>query len=485
VRVARTAAFAAIAVACGACAGAGGVTRADVGGGDAGHDSASPPPDASDAGIATEPDSSSSVDGPAESYACVTPGALDPTFGNGGFTDPIFIGRLASATTVVIEPGTARILIGGSSTTEDSHGGLNAGDFAVVRLLPNGRLDSTFGQGGSVTTAVPQYDCWLDDVALQSDGRIVGVGGANGPNGGAFGMVRYERDGTLDHTFGVGGLVFQQIGAGGHAQAVAIDSAGRIVVSGQASDGMSMTDPAYFVTLRYLDDGTLDPAFGTNGVVKTSFGTMVPGAYDLAYDVKIQPDGRIIVAGWTTPAVSQGAFGAVRYDTTGGIDPTFGTNGLATVSFGGAGTANGLALDGLGRLLLVGDVPMAAGAVLRLEPNGTLDPSFGTLGATRTDVPSFGTVLQKVVVSPNDEKIVAAGWVSGAAGQFFLVTRYDANGKPDTTFGTNGISISSPSATHDLGADIALQADARIVVVGTRVRSAPMTQDFLAARYCP
>jgi uncharacterized delta-60 repeat protein len=203
--------------------------------------------------------------------------------------------------------------------------------FALARYNADGTLDSTFGEDGKVTTAFPGFPygaAYAADAAIQADGKIVAGGliyPSQTPQHGAFALVRYNPDGTLDSSFDGDGRIVTDMSSGDdRVAAVAIQADGRIVAAGQvvASPGDSE-----FGLARYEPDGTLDSTFGGDGTVTTSFGVAPDGASDLV----IQPDGRIVAAGFAGGKRRQ--FGLARYNTDGTLDSTFGGDGKVTTNF--------------------------------------------------------------------------------------------------------------------------------------------------------
>ena len=184
--------------------------------------------------------------------------------------------------------------------------GTASNDFAVVRYTSAGVLDTSFDTDGKTTTDIGSSTTdSANAVAIQNDGKIVVAGTSNGD----FALVRYNSDGSLDTSFGVGGKKTTDIGSSttDAANAVAIQNDGKIVVAG-TSDGN-------FALARYNYNGSLDTTFGTTGIVTTDIGSTT----DVAYGITVQSDGKILLTG-----VSSGDFAVVRYAATGGLDTTFG-----------------------------------------------------------------------------------------------------------------------------------------------------------------
>ncbi len=262
-----------------------------------------------------------------------TDGTLDTTFGTGGRVTTYSSANTpissAIASAVAIQTD-GKIVAAGYAYNSDQHIDANQYDFVLARFNTDGTLDTTFGAGGIVVTAFGEgtdYD-YANAVAIQTDGKIIAAG-ATGPRsnyGGTndkFALVRYNTDGTLDTSFGAGGKVTTTIGLYSDAYAIAIQSDGKIVATGYAYKGDYYAD---FALARYNTDGTLDTTFGTDGAVTTAISAN--SNVDNARAVAIQTDGKIVAAGID----SSYYFALVRYNTDGTLDTTFGTGGMATTT---------------------------------------------------------------------------------------------------------------------------------------------------------
>ncbi len=288
-------------------------------------------------------------------------------------------------------------------------------------------------------------------------------------------------DGMLDATFGTGGKVTTDFGSRENASAVALQSDGKIVVAG-ASGGVLPPD---FAVSRYNPNGSLDTSFDGDGKVTTDF----LGFPDYAEAIVIQPDGKIVVAGIASTSFQSNRFALARYNPNGSLDTTFGTGGKLTTGFTGAddSAAFDIALQPDGKIVVVGSVSNNSGgggaALARYNDNGSLDTSFGTNG-TGQIIASLGVGggSAEAIVLQADGKIVIGG---SARDQMFnadfMVARLNGNGQFDPTFGTNGVTITNVSGDDDDRAlDIALQSDGKIVAVG--VAEMQQTSDFAMIR---
>lgn len=195
-------------------------------------------------------------------------GTLDLSFGSGGIVTTNFGNSEDFAGEILVQPDKKNLLIGWS------YDGISE-DFALARYLPDGHLDETFGNVGKVITDFQGKDNTATKGALQADGKILVVGSFRlGVIG--FGdkvmLVRYLPDGNLDPSFGVGGIVSTGIDSVPiFGLAVAVQSDDRIVVAGTY-------DSFYgnFMVLRYLPNGNLDDSFGINGMVTTTTRLFMP-----------------------------------------------------------------------------------------------------------------------------------------------------------------------------------------------------------------
>jgi uncharacterized delta-60 repeat protein len=267
-------------------------------------------------------------------------GSLDPSFGSGGKVLTDFGGASDRASAVAIEPD-GKIVAAGASGDGVSD------DFALVRYNADGSLDLTFGRDGKVLTDLRGYDT-ASAVAIQPDGRIVAAGLSNGADPSYdFALVRYNADGSLDPSFGSGGAVLTDLGGSNldEATAVAIQQDAKIVAA-----GVSDSD---FALVRYNADGSLDRDFGSSGKVLTDIGT---SSNDAALAVAIQPDARIIAAGYSTAADRRQDFALVRYDAGGSLDPSFGSGGKVLTDFGRTtiDNARAIAIQPDGKLVAAG-----------------------------------------------------------------------------------------------------------------------------------
>lgn len=240
-------------------------------------------------------------------------GDLDPTFGVGGKVVTDFFGSTDEASAVVLQPDGKIIAVG------EAFGSSGAFNFGLARYDGSGNPDPAFGTGGKVTTdfSGSNGQAGARALALQPDGKIVVAGFVVQDIGGLnFALARYDSNGSLDSTFGIGGKVTTDLfGSTDQAFAMALQPDGKIVVAGSTMMG-SLAD---FALVRYDGSGNLDPAFGAGGKVATDFSV----SFDAAFAIALQPDGKIVAAGATIPRGLVGEivnpsidFALARYQST-------------------------------------------------------------------------------------------------------------------------------------------------------------------------
>lgn len=350
---------------------------------------------------------------------------------------------------------------------------------------PAGTLDSTFGDGGIVWLKYPSSGAYA--VAAQPDGKII-VGGYTGGSGGSFAVVRLLASGVPDPAFGTTGLVETKVGdVNLEVHAVAVQPDGRIVAAGFSRPTAGSFQ---FVVLRYMSNGAPDTAFGTDGVVMTSY----PGRQAYAQSLVLLPSGKIVVAGYSEDATASGAnFEMIRYASDGSPDPTFGTAGRVTVDARGTDDRVGaLALAPGGALVLAGstkETPSLAGRydmfATRVKDDGAIDPTFAVSGKF---ISAFGSGTQRAsgVAVDGTGRVLLGGWFGGAAPDDFGVLRLTAAGALDPVFGEAGAAKTDFGGRGDRSVQLLLQDDGRIVALGTSgVGAQSDTYGTSFARYLP
>lgn len=397
------------------------------------------------------------------------PGSLDLTFGTGGIVTTTIGNGDDYGISVAIQNDGKMIVAGCSNNGANN-------DFALVRYNSDGTLDNAFGINGKVLLAIGNGDECGQSIVIQSDGKILVAGSSNNGANDDFALVRYKSNGTLDSTFGTGGIVITAFGsAADNGYSVVIQIDGKIVVVGSTKNGT----PTHFALVRYNSDGTLDNTFGTSGKVITPVGIYY---FDSAYSVAIQSDGKIVVSG-----TSDNIFALVRFNSDGSLDNTFGTGGKVTTNVGPGGIQIGysVAIQIDGKIVASGFKNNGNGNssifVVRYNNIGILDNTFGTGGIVITtfgaDDLAFSVALQ------SDGKIVVAGYGNNGGGINYDIAllRYNNDGSLDNTFGTGGKVTTAIGSSYDKAYSVALQSDGKIVVAGASMIGSSV--DFAITRY--
>ena len=353
-----------------------------------------------------------------------------------------------------------------------------------VAHAADGDLDLTFGEGGTVTTDFSRSLDSVSDIKVQPDGKIVAVGGTNlGFQSGDFALARYNGDGSLDTSFGNGGKVVTDAGGLGGASSVDVLPSGKILVAGNVYAGGSD-----FALMRYNSDGSLDLSFGDDGKVIEDVGSAA-GCYGMV----VQPDGKILLAGYAGRGERQASsFCVARYSSNGRLDSSFGKDGLAKTQFSdGFDDAYAIALQSDGKIVLAGTADLNRAktpvAVARYNKDGSLDTSFGDEGKVTLKLLGSRSQANAVAIQPNG-KIILAGWVLDEAldREVFAVAMLKSNGDLDTNFGSGGVVTNDLFGRGGEARDVLLQRDGKIIVAGfagfTR-SSSPQVFDFAILRY--
>ncbi len=438
-------------------------------------------------------------------YARANSGAFDPTWGDEGIVLTDFDGLDDNATTQVLMPDGKLVVVGWVN--------VYPGDFGVVRYLPDGRLDPGFGDGGRVVTTFTD-DPELVDASYSVNAR---------PNGGLhvfgetcdanyeicdFAMAAYLADGSLDESFGDGGLVTTPV-----EDALTVfswptrnilQSDGKVVAGGIALNEMGEDLTVDIVLIRYNPDGSLDEDFGDGGIGIYDF----DGQSHFPQDIVALPGDQIMIVGGVTSAfegfsyMSEEGFMA-RINSDGSVDSGFGDDGILTWGYDGQLTGFDRALvTADDEIYLIGSVsnPLLSGACFlqHLDLDGTVDTTFGDDGWVLIDTAHNDNCYDGALMA--DGRIAFAGWASPAEDETRVATAsaqsrkeksargpglarssraanqaefydnivgvYHPDGTPDTTFGPDGLVQFTLSSGMSAMYNISAQPDGRLLTVG-------------------
>ncbi|MGQ0595212.1 MAG: hypothetical protein ACT4QB_22015 [Gammaproteobacteria bacterium] len=371
------------------------------------------------------------------------PGDLDPSFDADGKVLTHFNG-FEEASALVAQPN-GKLVAAGTLHRRRTGQGM----FALARYRPDGQLDRGFGRKGRVVTVFGARSAAAAALVIQSDRKLVAAGSSSADGGSFdFALARYNPDGSLDPSFGSGGQVLTDLGGSDRANAVALQPDGKIVAAGVSGTA--------FALVRYNPDGTLDTGFGSGGRVLTRIGALAA-----ASSLELQADGKLVAAG-----ASQGTFAdfaVARYNPDGSLDPSFGSGGQVLTDLSGSDQATALALQPDGKIVAAG-ASGAGFALVRYNPDGTLDTGFGSGGRVLTDI--GGSDAATSLVLQANGKLVAAGISADGPDSAFALLRYNVDGSLDATFGNAGVVFSFLGGDTEFVKALVLQ-DGKLVAVGT------------------
>ena len=405
---------------------------------------------------------------------------LDPSFGSDGKVVTQVNGSEQNyANALVLQPDGKPVVAGYNLSTEAGE------NIALARYNPDGSLDESFGSGGVVSTDFMGGDDRANALAFQTDGKLVTAGCAQ-DGFQKMALFRYNPDGSLDKSWG-GSTPWDGDGKvttffydnyPSCANAVAIQPDGKIVAAGytesENEDEMAIA--------RFNPDGSLDTAFNGSGIY---FST---SAYK-AQGIVIQQDGKIVIVDGTEPIV-------VRLKPEGVLDDTFGKKGVfkADTWF----WPYNIAIQPDGKLLIIGTAGWGGFWIERINPDGSVDESFGKAGSTTTkigppvgfDTPFALTVLpdQKIVVAGSSDT-QPLGW-PWQPPRVFAVVRYNPDGSLDTGFNGDGYVLTQFNVdsgnTDNIARSVVVQPDGKLVVAGYADLAGPdgnTIYQFALARY--
>lgn len=336
-------------------------------------------------------------------------GSPDNDFGVMGQSTLAINGNPVQCYAIALQDDGDIIIVGGAFN-------IDIGSILIRLKASDGLPDPSFGTNGYIIlpdiNASPLYD-----VAIQEDGKIVAAGITTGPQ--SVKVVRLNLDGTYDNTFSFNGLVFTNIGELGDfdwAQGVAIESNGKITIAGSIDHGGGNVNS---ILIRYNSDGSLDDSFGINGIVEESLSNTV----DKFYNLTIDASGSIYACGF----VQDGDYNmaVAKFNSNGMLDNSFSFDGAVEFDIdGGEDRAWDILLQPDGKILIAGVGEFQGDdmlAMIRLQLDGTLDNTFGNSGVALT---SNGIDDEWHAVALQDDlKIVAAGYTNNG-GTKAIVARY-------------------------------------------------------------
>ena len=383
-------------------------------------------------------------------------GSLDTTFNGTGAVTTAFGTLLTTPVDYaqsLIQQADGKLVAAGTTSLD---GGLTPAfySFALARYNKDGSLDETFGEAGILTTGFSSnHNDKCYSVIQQADGKLVAAGTSfsSGGEGDDFALARYESNGELDTSFGVNGKVVTPISTAGTKK-----DSGRSVI--QLSDDRLLMvgySENSFVMVMYNEDGSLDTTFDGDGKMFADI-TANP---DFAFSVIQQADDQIVIAGYSTSPGTGTDFAIARYDLDGLLDTTFNGTGkliLPIAAGSGSDTATSVIEQADGKLVL-GGYSNNHFAIARLNSNGSLDTTFSTDGKQITVIGS-NTDQAFSVIQQSDGKLLLAGYGNSGTKKFNYLALARYHGESDTD--DDGVPDSLDALPNDAAESVDTDLDA-------------------------
>jgi len=352
---------------------------------------------------------------------------------------------------------------------------------SMVNAQTAGTLDISFGTGGKVTYDRDQTDVY-QDVKVQPDGKIVAVGNSLTPTySGLIEVTRYMDNGSFDPSFATNGHFNYTYNGNPEtfAYKCLIKSNGKILIAGHSTNYTAWG----IIIIQLNADGTPDAAFGTNGVVYQSLG---PGEA-VALGLVLQPDNKIVVSGYKQDANFSNVPFLARFSATGVLDPSFGVGGVAEVPvMTGDNDFSAVCLQPDGKILAAGHYNSGLSwftlLLARFDQNGVLDPTYGNAGIINMNLGNVDDEFFDLAMTGNDLVLTGFTVEQATFAYKLLLMKFDINGQLVTSFGDGGKVIWG-SVPYSFGDDLEIQADGKIVVVGCTGDLQPADNDWALWRF--
>lgn len=379
--------------------------------------------------IADQPDGKAVIvgywqNGPTRDFIVVrlnANGDYDQTFGTGGIVFTDFGATYDDAFGVAIQSDGKIVVVGRSI-----NGTTGFSDASIARYLPDGSLDSTFdGDGKFILNSFPgMVGDGFSSIVIQPDGKII-AGGRVQPD---FLLVRVNLDGSIDSSFGNGGVVrTNNIGFVDEVRDMLVLPDGKIIAAGGSGR---------CAVARFNPNGSVDPAFGAAGFFIAS-----PGYYTQCYGIEVQPDGKLVLAGTASPADSPPQYSSVviRINTLGGADNTFGNNGFVAVNTNPAGADffTTLSIQSDGKIIAAGFAGESSTydfAVARLNSDGSFDNTFARNGIAKNNISGDDEIAASTMIG---DKLLVVGDDSNGSG-VLKAARYNLSVTPTSSSDFDG-----------------------------------------------
>lgn len=404
-------------------------------------------------------------------------GILDTSFAINGISaidQSIFESNLA----LTIQPDGKIVSVG----FMEDHG---KSKLTALRYLPTGNLDTTFGNKGVFAIAYRPHTNIAQAVTLQPDGKILVAGytrNAQLPTitNEELLVLRLDINGSIDSTFGTNGVKILNQSYNERPIGIRVIENGKILIAGNKF----RENISNFLVYRLNSDGSVDNSFGTNGY-KEVF--ITNNSWNYCYAMELQSDGKILLAGEAT-VLSEANFGLIRLNSDGSYDLTFSDDGKTTQNISALDDgAQAILLQPDGKIILGGYAltpdNKTETALIRFNPDGSLDPSFGASGMVLTQLGAEYSMIADLNLTASGN-IIVAGTLNHYPTFFDLfLSKYTTEGVLDENFGDQGLIFTDYDGHYDGISDAQISSDGRIVVSGAVVSTSNSISEYLLARY--
>jgi uncharacterized delta-60 repeat protein len=385
-----------------------------------------------------------------------TDGSLDNTFDNDG--KAIFEnGSYDDVCNAMTVDASGNIVLAGRSIITSQSAKASA-----LRIQPTGAFDNSFDIDGRAYAGGGEF-LEANAVITQPNGKILFAGGAIAADT-SFGISRLNNDGSADITLDGDGTVIIPVAGTSVAKSIARQSDGKIIVAGYST---GVGGFKIMTVMRITSTGVLDNTFDGDGIKTIPFELSYS---NIAYATLVQPDGKILIAGVSQSTVKTigNNFAVVRLGPDGIPDKSFGTSGKTTIDIAGNDFCYSMKLQADGKIILAGSSisgTTADFAIVRLTASGVLDNSFSADGKKTIDMASTYDIGKSIALQA-DGKIIFAGYSSNGTDNNAAVIRLNSNGNLDATFDADGKVVFNIAGTDEMINAVAIQNDGKILLAG-------------------
>jgi uncharacterized delta-60 repeat protein len=342
-----------------------------------------------------------------------------------------------------------------------------------------GILDPTFNNTGSLVLDLDQFDLY-QDIKIQPDGKILATGTSMSPTYTAYLVVsRFMQDGSFDPDFGSNGHYTFSQSFETMSYKCLVKPDGKILIGGHTTDYSNWQ----MLVIQLLADGTPDPDFGIAGMSFLDLGA----GEEIISDIELQPDGKILVSGYLQNAQYLNAPVIVRLLENGGLDPDFGNSGIATIPVAESDNDfTAISIQPDGKIVAAGHVQNGMSwfslLLARFDENGILDTGYGTEGFVNLNLNNVDDEFFDLELTPENEAVLCGFTVNQSDYTYhLLVMKFDENGQVVNDFGTQG-SVILGDTPYSFGDDLVIQPDGKIVIAGCTGEMLPANNDWAVWR---